>query len=85
MVSKKARMSRSTTQSFFQHRFRHVPTASSAERPRSVAVGVGMEQGFHLRLQIRPHDRLGDPVSDGGHTERPHAVALLRYLDGTDR
>ena len=33
MESKKARMSRSITQSFFQHRFRHVATASRADRP----------------------------------------------------
>ena len=32
-VSKNARMSRSITQSVLQHRCRHVPTASSADRP----------------------------------------------------
>lgn len=31
--SKNALMSRSTTQSYFQHRSRHVPTASIAPRP----------------------------------------------------
>jgi len=44
-----------------------------------------MEQRLHIRLQIRPHNCLGDSVGDSGHPERPHALALLRYLDRTNR
>ena len=45
-----------------------------------------MEQRFHLRLQIRPHDRLGDPVRHGGHAEHADPLAsCLRYLHRTHR
>lgn len=54
--------------------------------PGPVAVGVGMEHRLHLRLQIRPHDRLGDPVRHGGHAEDADALApCLRYLHRPDR
>ena len=45
-----------------------------------------MEQRFHLRLQIRPHDRLSDPVRHGGHPEHADTLACcLRYLHRTHR
>ena len=45
-----------------------------------------MEQRLHLRLQIHPHHRLGDPVRHGGHAEHPHPFAsCLRYLHRTHR
>jgi hypothetical protein len=42
-----------------------------------VAVAVGMEQGFHLRLQIPLHDHLGDPVRDRGNAQGPFLAVGL--------
>src|SRR5919201_2669076 len=42
-----------------------------------------MEYRFHLRLQIQPHDRLGDAVRHGGHAKDPDLalLVLLGYFD----
>jgi hypothetical protein len=45
-----------------------------------------MEHRLHLRLEIRPHDRLGHPIRHGGHAEDAHALApCLGYLHRPDR
>ena len=44
-----------------------------------------MEHRLHRRLQIRAHDRLGDPVRDGRHPEHSRAAVPLRYLHRTHR
>src|SRR5450759_1170839 len=46
--------------------------------PRAVAVGVGMEHRFHLRLQPCRYHRLGDPVRYRGHTQHPDPTVSLR-------
>ena len=52
---------------------------------RPVPVGVRVEHGLHLRLQVQVHDRLRDPVGDRGHAEHPRPAAAFRDLDRPHR
>jgi hypothetical protein len=51
--------------------------------PRSVAIGVGVEQRLHLRLQVQACDRLSDALSHSRHAKDPDRAlpVLLRYFD----
>ena len=53
--------------------------------PRTIAVGVRVEQRLHFRLQVHADHRLGNSVRHGGHAERPCPSRLLRYLHRPDR
>src|SRR5271166_3109639 len=85
MLSNRPLMSNSRTQSYFQHRLRVTPTASSADLFRPVAVGVRQEYGIEIRLNQLFDHHLRDPVAYGGHTQNPFAPTLLRNGDSADR
>lgn len=49
--------------------------------PRPIAIRIRVEHGLHERLQVQPGDRLGNPIGDSRHTERPDPLpACLREL-----
>src|SRR6266536_3731479 len=77
-VSKNARMSISITQSAPPAPLPACRDRVQRRLARPVAVGVWVEHGFHLRLQIQPCHRLGNPVSHGRHAEQtnPRASCL---------
>ena len=54
--------------------------------PRTVTVGIGVEDRFRPRLQNSGHHRLRDPIPHGRHTQNPGACAVrFRDLDRTHR
>src|ERR1039457_1577090 len=52
---------------------------------RTVAIGAGVEDRFHLPLQIHRRHRLGDPVVHSRNAEDPRSSPCLRYCHGLDR
>src|SRR5208337_3776003 len=48
---------------------------------RSIAVGVGVEPGFHLWLHDHLDHYLRHAVGNGRNAERARAAVVLRYLD----
>ena len=47
---------------------------------RPIPIGIPVEHGLHLGLQVQVRDRLSDPVRDSGHAEHSRSARLLRYL-----
>jgi hypothetical protein len=73
-------------QSFRQQRSRQTATASNADRPGAVAVGVRVKHRLHLALQLHGCHRLGDPIGHSGHAKDPDPFApCFWYLHGLDR
>jgi hypothetical protein len=63
-----------------------MPPPRPAPTPRPIPVGVGVEARLHARLQVQPHDGLGDSVRDGRHPKDPHPLASrLGDLHGLHR
>src|SRR6266571_5101472 len=75
-VSKNFATSRSMTQSFCQHRRRHAPTACSCDLFGRYPYESGVEPRLHQRLQEHRRYRLGYPITDRGHAERPDPSAM---------
>jgi site-specific DNA recombinase len=55
-----------------------LPDGVGGRLPRPVPVGVGVERGFHVRLQVQLHHHLSDPVSHCGNPQGPFPAVPLR-------
>src|ERR1051326_2263831 len=47
--------------------------------PRTIAIGVGVKDGFHLPLQVHRRYRLRDPIVHSWHPENPRPSSCFRY------
>ena len=85
-LSKKARTSRSSTQSLFQQRLRATANASWALRPGRYPVAVGAQDRLKLLFQQHRCRGLSHPVCHIRHTQNPDpGPMILRYLNGSHR
>ena len=51
----------------------------------SVAVRVGMEHRLHLRLQVAPHDFLGNAIGNRWDTQRTRPAICFRNINPPHR
>src|SRR5471030_2064806 len=57
-----------------------LPHCIQRRLPRSISVGIRMEQRVHRRLQSRLHHLLRDPIRHGRYAQLPFPTVCFRYF-----